>query len=151
MVKSSVQRGRSERRGEAYSAPYVEPLSEARTTLTGVFSILLMGVAVETDTKLHRTLFGATAAAGAGNLRFPVRLFLVESAECLAALGNRGPRFLGSWCLGHKTAFGNRYQALLRGFSLRHTETAGPLGRCRKIEWSLGHSPSWVRQHGVQQ
>jgi hypothetical protein len=29
----AVQQGRSERRGEAYSGPYVEPLSDVRTTL----------------------------------------------------------------------------------------------------------------------
>ena len=110
-----------------------------------------MGVAVETDTELHRTLFAATAAAGSGNLCFPVRFFIVETTDCLTAFGNRGPGFLGPWCLGHETAFGNRYLALLRTFSLCHTETAGLLGRCRKIEWSLGHSLSWVRQHGAQQ
>ena len=35
-----VQQGRSERRGESYSAPYVEPLSDARTLLADFFSIL---------------------------------------------------------------------------------------------------------------
>ena len=34
-------RGRSEQRGEAYSVPYVEPLSAARTKLADFFSILL--------------------------------------------------------------------------------------------------------------
>ena len=38
----AVQRGRSERRGEAYSVPYVEPLSDARTKLADFFSILLV-------------------------------------------------------------------------------------------------------------
>ena len=37
----AVQRGRSEHRGEAYSVPYVEPLSDARTKLADFFSILL--------------------------------------------------------------------------------------------------------------
>ena len=37
----AVQRGRSERRGESYSVPYVEPLSDARTTLADFFRILL--------------------------------------------------------------------------------------------------------------
>ena len=31
MIKKAVQRGRSNRRGEAYFAPYGEPLSDART------------------------------------------------------------------------------------------------------------------------
>jgi hypothetical protein len=35
------KRGRSERGGEAYSFPYVEPLSEARTKLEVFFNILL--------------------------------------------------------------------------------------------------------------
>ncbi len=42
MVKKSVQQGRSERRGEAYSLPYVEPLSDTRTPLTDFFNILLV-------------------------------------------------------------------------------------------------------------
>jgi hypothetical protein len=33
MFKKAVQRGRSERGGEAYSFPYVEPLSDVRTKL----------------------------------------------------------------------------------------------------------------------
>ncbi len=41
MFKKAVQRGRSERRGEAYSSPYVEPLSDARTKLADFFNILL--------------------------------------------------------------------------------------------------------------
>ena len=36
----AVQQGRSERRGESYFAPYVEPLSDARTKLADFFSIL---------------------------------------------------------------------------------------------------------------
>ncbi len=37
MFKKAVQRGRSESRGESYSVPYVEPLSDARTKLDGLF------------------------------------------------------------------------------------------------------------------
>ena len=37
----AAQQGRSERRGESYSVPYVEPLSDARTPLADFFSILL--------------------------------------------------------------------------------------------------------------
>ena len=36
------KRDRSERRGEAYSATYVEPLSDARTKLVDFFNILLL-------------------------------------------------------------------------------------------------------------
>jgi len=41
MRKKAVQQGRSERRGESYSAPYVEPLSDARMPLVVFFRILL--------------------------------------------------------------------------------------------------------------
>ena len=41
MVKKVVQRGRSERKGESYSARYGEPLSDARTKLADFFNILL--------------------------------------------------------------------------------------------------------------
>jgi hypothetical protein len=44
MLKKAVQRGRSERRGEAYPARYVESLSDARTKLEGFFSIRLEGI-----------------------------------------------------------------------------------------------------------
>ena len=40
MLKMAVQQGRSERRGEAYPLGYVEPLSDARTKLADIFSIL---------------------------------------------------------------------------------------------------------------
>jgi hypothetical protein len=41
MLKKAAQQGRSERRGDAYSVRYVEPLSEVRTPLADFFSILL--------------------------------------------------------------------------------------------------------------
>lgn len=41
MFKKNVQRGRSKRWAEAYSLPYVEALSEARTKLADFFNILL--------------------------------------------------------------------------------------------------------------
>ena len=41
MFKKPVRQGRSERSGEAYIEPYVEPLSDARTRLAGFFNILL--------------------------------------------------------------------------------------------------------------
>jgi len=42
MVKKAVQRGRSKRGGEAYSAWYVEPPNVARTKLADFFNILLI-------------------------------------------------------------------------------------------------------------
>jgi hypothetical protein len=44
MVKKAVQQGHSKRRGEAYFASYVEPLSDARTKLADFFNILLVGM-----------------------------------------------------------------------------------------------------------
>jgi hypothetical protein len=37
----AVQQGRSERRGESYSLPYGEPLSDARTPVADFFNSLL--------------------------------------------------------------------------------------------------------------
>ena len=45
VFKKAVQQGRSERRGEAYSVPYVEPLSDARTPLADFFNTLLIAPA----------------------------------------------------------------------------------------------------------
>jgi len=42
MFKKAAQRGRSERESEAYSLPYAEVLSDARTKLEAFFNILLM-------------------------------------------------------------------------------------------------------------
>jgi hypothetical protein len=41
MLKMAVQRGRSERRPEAYPQGYVDDLSDARTKLADFFSVLL--------------------------------------------------------------------------------------------------------------
>jgi hypothetical protein len=41
LFRKAVQQGRSERRGESYSMPYVEPLSDARTMLAGFVNSLL--------------------------------------------------------------------------------------------------------------
>jgi hypothetical protein len=43
MFKKAAQQGRSERKGESYSAPYVKPLSEVRTPPPNFFNILLVG------------------------------------------------------------------------------------------------------------
>ena len=42
MLKKAVQQGRSKRRGESYSVPYVEPLSVARTPLADFVNSLLI-------------------------------------------------------------------------------------------------------------
>ena len=43
LFKKAVQQGRSERGGDAYSVPYVEPQSDARTPLADFFNSLLAG------------------------------------------------------------------------------------------------------------
>lgn len=97
-----------------------------------------MGVAVESDNELNRTMSSAAAAAGAGDLGFPVRCFFVKPAKRLATFGNRRPGLVGSRCVGDEAAGRDRNLAMLRGFSLRHAETAGLLRRGRKIRRGLG-------------
>jgi hypothetical protein len=41
LFRKAIQQGRSERKGESYSVPYVEPLSDARTMLAGFVNSLL--------------------------------------------------------------------------------------------------------------
>lgn len=40
LFRKAAQQGRSERRSESYSFPYVEPLSDARTPLAGFINSL---------------------------------------------------------------------------------------------------------------
>ena len=47
LFRKAVQQGRSERRGESYSLPYVEPLSEAGTPLADFVNSLLSGIGKE--------------------------------------------------------------------------------------------------------
>ncbi len=56
MLKKAVQQGRSERRGESYSALYVEPLSDARTPLADFFSILLAVISHHKRLKIKLTV-----------------------------------------------------------------------------------------------
>ena len=66
---------------------------------------------------------GVAAAAGAGDLGFPVCGFVVKSAECFSCLGDGCPGFVGSGDIGHEAAYGEGDVTALRGLSLRHTET----------------------------
>jgi hypothetical protein len=69
MFKKAVQRGRSERKVEAYSSPDVETLSEMRTKLAGFFNVPLSRSGGMAD----------TPASGAG-ARKGVRVQLPASA-----------------------------------------------------------------------
>ena len=88
-------------------------------------SILLVQLlrTVEADAKLHRTMVGFAATAGAGNVGFPVCGFVVKPAECFSALGDGRPGFPGSGDIGHEAASGEGDVTALRGLSLCHTET----------------------------
>jgi hypothetical protein len=46
LFRKVVRQGRSERKGEAYSLPYVEPLSDARTRLADFINSLLIEIHV---------------------------------------------------------------------------------------------------------
>ena len=74
-------------------------------------------------------MVGFAAAAGAGDLGFPVCGFVVKPAESFSALGDGRPGFVGSWYIGHEAACGEGDVTALRALSLRHAETTR-LFRC---------------------
>ena len=78
---------------------------------------------VKADNKLDRTMAGAAAAAGAGDLGFPVCGCVVKSAECFSTLGDGRPGFVSSGGIGHEAACGERDVTALRALSLCHAET----------------------------
>ncbi len=67
--KGAFQRGRSQRRGEAYSFLYVESLSAARTKLEDFFNILL--IAVELPPMIARCRSACSAAFDPGSHSTP--------------------------------------------------------------------------------
>ena len=79
---------------------------------------------VEADNKLDRTMVGFAAAAGAGDLGFPVCGCVVKSAECFSTLSDGRPGFVGSGGIGYEAACGERNVTALRALSLCHTEAA---------------------------
>ena len=78
---------------------------------------------IEADNKLGRAMAGAAAAAGAGNLGFPVRGCVIKSAKCFSALGDGRPGFVGPGNIGYEAACGEGDVTALRGLSFRHTKT----------------------------
>jgi len=101
-----------------------KPSALASLLITSVSNMLvqLLGT-VEADAKLDRTMVRFAAAAGAGDLGFPVCGFVVKSAECFSSLGDGRPGFAGSGDIGHEAASRERDVTALRGLSLCHTET----------------------------
>ena len=98
----------------------------------------LVGITVESDDELNGALSGAAAAAGPGNLGFPIGLLFVEAAKGFATLGDCRPGLVCAGRVSDKTAGRDRYLARMRGFALRHAETAGLFGRGGKFRWHLG-------------
>jgi len=69
-------------------------------------------------------MVGFAAAAGAGDLGFPVRGFVVKSAKCFSTLGDGRPGFVCARDIGHEATSGEGDVTVLRGLSLRHAKTA---------------------------
>lgn len=69
-------------------------------------------------------MVGFAAAAGAGNLGFPISGFVVESADCVSTPGDGRPGFVGSGDIGHEAADGEGNLTALRSLILCHAETA---------------------------
>ena len=100
-----------------------KPNEQAR--LADFFSILLVSLlgTVKADDKLGRTMVGFAPAAGAGDFGFPVRGFVVESAEYFSALEDGRPGFVRFGDIRHEAAYGDGDVTALRSLSLCHTET----------------------------
>ena len=77
MFKKAVQQGHSERRGEAYSCRYVEPLSDTITKLAGFFNIL-----VETLAEISKELRKDRELAFYGDVDFiPTEEYSIDEAK----------------------------------------------------------------------
>jgi hypothetical protein len=67
LFRKAVQQGRSERRGESYSVPYVEPLSDARTMLADFVNSLL---AIPVGAMRNRSCFAYPCGLSQRSLSF---------------------------------------------------------------------------------
>lgn len=67
MRKKTVQQSRSERRGESYSVPYVEPLRDVRTPLAVFFRILLTWTLLNSEVEPEPELYLADQHGGASH------------------------------------------------------------------------------------
>lgn len=98
----------------------------------------LVGITVESDDELNGALSAAAAAAGPGNLGFPIGLLFVEAAKRFATFGDCRPWRMCAGRMSDKTAGRNGYLARVRGFALRHAETTGLFGRGGEFRRHLG-------------
>jgi hypothetical protein len=110
-----------------------------------------MGVTVESDDKLDRTVTGAASPARSRDFGFPIRLFFVEAADSFPPLGYGGPRLVRARGICHETAGRNRDLAGVRGLAFCHSETTGLFGRGREIRWNLGADIRRLYKQGEQQ
>lgn len=94
---------------------------------------------------------GGTTTASAGNLCFPVGLFLVEAARCFSALRDRRPRLVRARHIGNEAAGRNGDLAVLRKVAFRHAEAAGLFGRGGKVQWSLSICLRQWKQEAAEQ
>ena len=103
MRKKAVQQGRSERRGESYSAPYLEPRSDARTPLADFFRTLLAQMVrnAEVPSYLHHRLCQVADQSAARSSFIQVSL---KSKE-----GQTPPRYTGGQLHALTFAYTNGY------------------------------------------
>ena len=97
-----------------------------------------MGIAIEPDNELDGALGSAAAAAGPGDLGFPIGVLLVKAAKGLASFGDGRPGFVRAGRIGDKAAGWNGNLARVRRFALGHAKTAGLFGRGREFRGHLG-------------
>jgi hypothetical protein len=95
-------------------------------------------VAVESDNELNGTVASVAATTRAGDLGFPIGLFLVETAKRLPALGDGRPGLVRAGHIGDETACGNRDLAMLQGLPFGHAETASLFSGGGEFGWGLG-------------
>jgi hypothetical protein len=97
-----------------------------------------MRVTIEPDDELNGAVNGAAAAAGSGDLGFPIGLLLVEAAGGFASLGDCRPGLVCAGSIGNKTAGWNGDLAHVRRFPFGHAETADLFSRGGKLRGHLG-------------
>ena len=120
---------------------------DGQSTRRSLLNTPLAGVTVEPNDELDRAVTGATATASAGNLGFPIGLFLIKTTGSFPALRNRRPRLVRSGHIGNEAAGGNRDLAMLRGLAFRHAEAARLFRGGGKVRWRLGSRVrEWIQE-----
>lgn len=90
---------------------------------------------------------GTTTAASAGNLGFPIGLFLIKTTGSFPTLRDRRPGLGRARHIGNEAAGGNRNLTMLRGLALRHAEAASLFRGGGKVRWRLGSRVrEWIQE-----